>query len=902
MRKFTAAIMAFLFICFALSTSAQTINVNGRVVGSDNNPVPSASVLIKGKRTGTKTDNNGSFTISANQGDILVISAVGHNTQQIRVTGSTVNVSLPNVQGSLEEVVVTAMDIKRNPRELGYSVQQVKGTDIQETQRENFVNALEGRVSGLTVTPTSGAAGGSTSIVLRGFNSISGSNQPLFIIDGIIADNSTLNTNSYSGAGTGLASDGANRNSDVQNRIADINPNDIESITVLKGPEATVLYGSQASNGAIVITTKKAKATAGKVLVTYDNNFRGQKITRFADVNNDFGPGTNGVPPAPPTIGQFTSYGPVWADGTTLYDNLHHFYRTGFSQTHNLGLEFGKENVAFRVSGQYFKNDGVIPFNTYTKYSFKIANTTKIGKHITITPSINYISSDNIKPTKGLNGYIQTLYLWPANSDIRNYQDDYNGKTKLYSSNFNADYDNPIWSAKNNKSGDILRRWIGTLGIDINPFPWLSLAGRFGYDYYKQDGFVFTHPESFFLSIGTGGTLDNYYHTYKGYNHTITATLKKTLNDWSGRLLTGTMWQDLETDAWGVYGSKLKDSTSTDSSNTLETTRSRLLRNYFGLPNVSILRELALFGEAFIGYKNMAFLSFTYRWESASPLPAANRNYHYPGASLSLIMSDIFPKIKGNVVNYWKLRGSLANTARLNDPYSNQQYFTTNNSSSVVFPSYTYGFTRANPDLKPERQKTFEVGTEFRTKNNTISFEAAYYNTHVINSIAQRYRASYATGFILNTANVGSVRNQGIEATVNINPFKSKTFSWEVQFNFNHMWSKVLELPESIGQFNDFYNSDTYITNVRSGLVRGHSTGTITGNQYLRNNAGQILVDPVSGLPLNNGGVNFVIGDRTPHFTLGTLNTFRYKNITLSFLWDLKVGGDIYNGTDKFLT
>ena len=465
-------------------------------------------------------------------------------------------------------------------------------------------------------------------------------------------------------------------------------------------------------------------------------------------------------------------------------------------------------------------------------------------------------------------------------------------------------------------------RYIATLGIDINPFSWLSLAGRFGYDTYKSSGYLLTNPQSFVLTAASGGTLDNYYRTYKGYNHTITATAKKEIGGFTTRILGGTMWQDFETEQFGILGSHLVDSTSYtvspgavykngvlvpntfnpwDSGITLASSRTRLLRNAFGLPNLLILRELAFFGEASIGYKNVAFLTYSHRFESASPIPAQNRNYHYPGAGLSLIVSDIFPGIKkGNILNYAKLRGSLANTARLNDPYSNQAVFVNNQNSSVI-PGFTYGFTNANPDLKPERQNTYEVGTELRLLNNAISMEMAYYNTLCLDQIAQGYRASYATGYILNTTNSSSIRNQGIELTLNVTPVKKKDFNWTVNFNFNHMWSKVLTLPESIGILNDFYNSDTYISNVRGGLIRGHSTGTITGSIYQRNNAGQILIDGTTGRPLVKGG-NSLIADRTPDFTLGTVNTLRYKNWSLSFLWDLKVGGDIYNGTDQVLT
>jgi TonB-linked outer membrane protein, SusC/RagA family len=929
MRKFLCfiAVMAMSFLTF--SVFGQTRPISGKVTSAeDNKPLPGVTVVVKGTNRSTSTDANGDFTINARTGEVLQFTSIGRTTGELTVkNNNSVSVQLTSRENVLNEVVV-AMDLKRNPRELGYSVQTVKGAEIQQSQRENFLNSLQGRVAGLSITPTSGIAGSSSSIVLRGFNTLSGNNQPLFIVDGIIIDNQTFNSNSQSGSGIGLASDGNNRNNDNTNRIADLNPNDIESVTVLKGPEATALYGSQASSGAIVITTKKARGTNGRVLLNYDDAFRVQWVNRFADVNNEYGPGSSNNIPTVPTAtqtGVFTSFGPKWAPGTTLYDNLHHFYQTGFSQTHDLAADYGFKNVSFRASGQLFDDKGVVPFNTYKKYNVKLSNTTKIGQYITVTPSIAYIYSENLRPLKGsqgTGGFITDLYSWPANFDIRNYQDANGNKLFTFNqTNRNADYDNPLWSAKNNTQGDKLRRLIGTMGIDINPFSWLALSGRFGYDYYKDDGYVFSSPESFVLTSAQGGSLDNYYRTYKGYNHTITATAKKTFKDFSTRLLVGTMWQDLETEQFGVYGTGLIDSVSNkglgnmykggaivtsfnpyDSSITSAITRKRLLRNYNGLPNLNIFRELAYFAEASVGYKNYLFLTYSHRFEKASPIPVEHNNYHYPGASVSLILSDMIPSIKGSLLNYAKLRGSLAQTARLNDPYSNQAFFVNNNSSTVLPVTYSYGFTNANPGLIPETQKTYEIGTELRILNNKINLEAAYYNTLCTNQIAQGYRASYATGFILNTENAASLRNQGVEITLNLNPVRHLDFDWNINFNFNHMWSKVLTLPASIDTYKDFYNSDTYISNVRAGLVRGYSTGTLTGSTYQRNNAGQILIDPNTGIPLTNANTNSVIADRTPQFTLGTLNSFRYKNWNLSFLWDLKIGGDIYNGTDQLLT
>ncbi|MBK7306163.1 MAG: TonB-dependent receptor plug domain-containing protein [Chitinophagaceae bacterium] len=446
MRKFTNRLIAFLFFLVPLFAQAQA-PVTGRVLDEKGQPVVGATVLVKGAKSGTKTDANGNFTITAKTGDVLVISSVNFGSQQTKVKdGGNVTVNMIAKDGTMDEVVVTAMDIKKAPRELGYSVQTVKGAEVAETQRENFINALQGRVAGLSVTPTTGTAGASSGIILRGFNTLSGTNQPLFIIDGIIVDNTTFNSNSQGGSGVGLASDGANRNIDNTNRIADLNPNDIESYTILKGPEATALYGSQASSGAIVITTKRAKLTGKKIAVTYDNNFRMQKLTRFAKVNNEYGPGASNGNPDP--VGRFTSFGPKWPAGTQLYDNVNNFYETGFSQTHNLGLEFGIKNVSFRASGQYLNNSGVVPNNFYKKYSGRISNTTKIGKYITITPSVAYSYADNKKPTKGSSSYLMSLYQWPANNNIQKYQDDYGGKITLFNANPNADFDNPVWSTK----------------------------------------------------------------------------------------------------------------------------------------------------------------------------------------------------------------------------------------------------------------------------------------------------------------------------------------------------------------------------------------------------------------------------------------------------------------------
>ncbi len=873
------------------SLLAQEKTVTGTVIGDNKRPLNDVTVTVKGTRTATKTDPNGTFSIKANNNQVLVFTSIGYQRTDIAVgTKTNISVELKVAQQQLEEVVVTAMDIKRNPKELGYSVQTVKGDEIQETQRENFVNSLQGRVAGLTVNQTGGAAGSSSQIVLRGFNSLSLDNTPLFVIDGVIADNSSLNETSNGGTALGLASDRPNRGNDYSNRIADINPNDIESVTVLKGPEATALYGSQASSGAIIITTKKAKAN-GKLLIGYDNSFRTQTLTRLPETISTYSTGTNGV-----DADVFAAFGPLYS-GEKLYDNLHNFFKTGTSQTHNLSVEYGKKNATYRLTGSIFDQDAAIPTNTFKKYNFRFSNTTKIGKYIDISPSISYINSVNDKPLRGASGYLLNLLVWPANDDIRDWQGANGLKKTLFSSNPNSDLDNPFYNVYKNRSSDKTDRFLATFGINIKPTKWLDIAGRFGYDTYQTDGYTRYDSMSYYLTRAQKGQQDNYYRSYYGYNHTITATAKKTFGDFTTRLMVGNMWQDYEFQQWAVVGTNLKDANRSDSNNTDPLTRLRLSNATLnGLPNYSIKRSNAYFGEFSIGWKSSIFLTYSHRFEESSIFPKQSRKYNYPAASLSVVVTDLVPSLKGKLLSFWKLRGSLANTARSSQSYANQSIF------NPIFSSgggFAYGFTNNNPLLEPENQETFELGTELRFNNNRISIDASYYNTKNQNLIVEQFRASYGTGYVLNTLNVGANQNQGVEIALNLDLVRSKKFSWNSRINFNKMWNKVTELPANVPEF---YQSDTWLyANARGGLVLGGATTTITAYGYKRNNAGVLLISPTTGLPVLDNNFR-VRGDRNPDFTIGFSNNFKYKNLSLSFLWDLKMGGDIFNATDRYLT
>lgn len=927
MRKVLQLFLALSLTLLLLpqTMQAQERTITGTIVAEDSkSPLAGVTVRVKGTRKITQTDANGKFTIKVAPGEVLQVTYVGYTTMDVKPgDGDSVGISMKTADNMMGEVVVTAMDIKRSPRSLGYSTQSVKGDEIQETQRENFLNGLQGRVAGLTLDQTSGVAGSSSSVVLRGFNSLSLSNQPLYVVDGVILDNSSLNETSSGGATNGLASDRPNRVSDYQNRIADINPNDIESVTVLKGPEATALYGSQASSGAIIITTRKAKTN--KLAVQYDNSFRIQDVNRFPEILTKYSGGLNGVP-----SNSFLRFGPEYPAGTQFYDNVENFFRTGFAQTHNLGMDFGVGESKFRVSGSYFDQAGVVPNNDFKRYNFRISNTTKFFKgKMDITPSFAWIKTENNKVLRSSGGYLLSLLIWPATNDIRKYENDLSGdKLDLFDgTSTNGEYDNPLWNVNNNFGRDETDRKTYTLGVNINPWKFLTVSGRFGYDTYDQDGFLFFHPQSFYVTASSGGTLDNYWRKYTGYNHTITATAKKDLGkNFSVRVMGGTMWQDYKTEMFAVYGTNIVDSVGgilnstgngkmykngsivsdkdlaqlmgnyMDSNVTRASTRLRLNRNKFGEYNYVSLRQLAYFGEVALSFKNYMFLNYTHRFEEASTLPKQNRRYNYPGASLSIIVSDLLPVLKkGSILNYWKIRTSRATTARLNSPYSTQSVFVDNLASGG---GYSYGFFNNNANLEPERQNTYELGTEFRMFNSRLSVDFTYYNTLNKGQIIENFRLSYGTGFVLNTQNAGSTRNKGIEIVLDYNVMKHKNFTWDMRFNFNRMRNKVVGLPKSVSEY---YIADTWLYTARGGLKLGGPTTSITGSTYSRNAAGQILINPANGFPITNATFS-VIGDRNPDFTTGWNNTFRYKNWRLNMLWDLKVGGDVFNGTNRFMT
>ena len=859
---------------------SQDKTVSGTVKDSFGAVLPGASVAVKGTSRGTTTNTEGKYSIAASTGDVLVFSYIGMLNEEIPVKNSSViNLKMKDDLKDLDEVVVTAYGMGKSSRKLGYATQTISGDDIVETQRENLFNSLTGRVAGATVNATSGAPGASSSIVLRGFNSLSGNNSPLIVIDGLAINNSTLSTGV-------LTNDNSNRSNDYSNRASDINPNDIESITVLKGPEATALYGIDAGSGAIIITTKKG--TAGKSRITYDNSFRLDQTYLFPEVQKIYGPGTFGANNKTTLLG----FGQKLPENTPIYDNIRNFFQDAFTQKHNITLDGGKKQLTYRLSGSATNQTGTIPNTGYDRYNARGTMSYKTkDKKLDISHTLAYTYSYNQKALRGASGFLQGLIYWPITDDATNYLKDDGTRRRFLESDNIPEIDNPYWTVFKNQSSDKTDRINYNLSASYKVLPWLNLIARGSYDGYKQSGNTFYNPLSnAFFTVG--GQLEEYTADYTGYSGVFIASAEKKFNKIETGFKLGFANDDFRTETFSKRGQRLVQQVVGDQPYINDfrtiTAATYLDSRSLGRDTLTLRRLQGVFGEYTFTYNNWLNLTVTGRNDWTSTLPAQSRSFFYPAFSTSIIFTDLLPK--SSILTFGKIRGSAAQTAKDISPYGSQSVYAKQLTSGL---GYGFGFTNNNPLIVPERQKTFEVGTELQFFNKRASIDATYYNTKNVGQIVRLVRLSYGTGFVLSTLNVADTRNQGVELMLKGQPIKTKNFVWNVDVNFSKTSNEVLNLPSNIPEY---YNSDTFVSAFRNGLIPGGTTTTITGQDYLRNSKGQIIVDPGTGYAIVNP--NYVkIGDRNPDFNIGLGNSFRHKNFSFSFLLDIRKGGDIMNGT-----
>jgi len=872
----------------ALAAAQGTGIIRGRVTDAATGaPLSSVVVRVEGTTVGAQTGADGTYAIVGVPAGSQTVSIrrLGYAPQRAAVTvpdaGSAAqDFALGKVATTLNEVVVTALGQTTQQRSLGTAQQSVKGAAIAETQRENFVNALQGRVAGVEVTSSSGVPGASSSITIRGVSSISGSNQPLFIIDGLPMDNKTQHTSVLASSFGGSTYSFENRGVDFTNRAADLNPEDIESLVVLKGPEAAVLYGIDAANGAIVITTKRGKAGVGGL--DYNNSFRFESVGDRPKIQRVYGPSAVGST-------TFLYWGAPYPAGTQFYDNIDGFFQTAKTQKHNLAFSgaAADNKVNYRLATSVTKQGGVVPNDKYDRINLTGASQAQVNDWLNVDLSMGYTYADNHQSFKGLGGPLIGLLVWPQTDQANEYLTPLGTRRRLTTLGQGLEVDNPYFNVNKNFNSSKNNRIIANLGLTFTPFSWGNLKTNIGTDTYTNQTEILRHPESTF-GFSNNGIIDV-------ANDMTRSSNIQTLFNVNSRAITRSI------SIGGLIGNAINDYKSTVDASV---GRDFLEPNFVSVNNtnartsatrISQRRLVGLFGRVSLDYKKYLYLNIDGRNDWTSTIPVERNSFFYPGVSTSFVFSDAFPRL-GNFMT-GKLRAAYAEVGKDARPYS---YRPALEFKTTAYGGYGYGFWGPNYELAPEFARSYEFGTELTFMDNRLGIDGTIYRKQTKDQIVNDIRGSYATGFILFNLNGAVTRNEGVELTLRGTPVLRDNLSWDVLVNYDRSRGRVLELPNALPEA---YNSDTWLFgNVRNGTAPGLSTRSLTGWFYLRNQAGDLLISPTTGLPLRASTFIDRGYDRNPDYTVGLSNTLRYKRATLSALIDIRRGGDVFNATEHFLT
>ena len=791
----------------------------------------------------------------------------------------------------IEGVVVTALGIKREKKALGYSVAQVGGGDIQKSGEPNVIQGLAGKVAGVQVTGTAGTPGASSRIVIRGQKSILLSSQPLIVLDGQIIDNS-YNNNAGSGTNIGGVDD--------SNRAVDINPDDIESVTVLKGGAAAALYGEGARNGVIIYVSKKGKKRNG-IGVDFSTSVGYDMLSNMIDLQKTYAAGTNGttyIPPAqygsdgfPITSGTNQSWGPLISSvpGLQAYDNVKNFYQTGVTNNYNLALSGGNENGNFRASFGHLDQTGIVPNTSLKKTSFNVTTEYKFTDKLKAGADLLYSNTTGVRAQKGSNtaGIMLSLLRMPSSYDIRDYQ-----TSQGYNKNYFAAYDNPFYTVYNNPYTDQTNRVIFNGHINYNYSKWFNAMVRAGVDTYT------THAQQNYSFSSNGNS------TADGSGQVLIDTFTKSLYNFD-LVFNGLV--DI-TDSINLNYSVGGQITSTFYNDQYSVGSTMLEPNQYNLSNFSTFTaqnadskqiRRGVFGSLELGFYDQFYLTATGRNDWNSALPTANNSYFYP----SVAGSWVFNKTLGlpSWVNLGKIRGAYAITYASPLPYNIitpylTPYFYDSFGPQLYSPyngvgAYGLSTILRNPDLKPEKNKEFEVGLELEMFNRLHLNASAYKSTNYDLLITLPIAPS--SGYSSYYTNGPTVENKGIEVSLGYDILKNENFDW----NFMATWAlnrnKVVDLNGVAD--NTPEGSDYFSGNLTPTIALGQPLGVFYGSAYERDSAGNLIIAS-NGLPILSAE-NRIIGNPNPDWTGGFRNNFRYKNVSLSFLLDFRKGGDIWNGT-----
>ncbi len=860
--------MAIAIFCF-LRVHAQTETITGKVTDATGNAIPGISVKVKGTSTGASTNAAGSFSIKAANSATLVFSGIGYQTKELVYNGQkNLSISLIEDQQNLSEIVVTALGVKRDKRNLTYSSQEVKGEQLTQTKEPNLVNALAGKVSGVQITSSSGTPGSSSRIVIRGANSLYGNNEALMVIDGIPVNNDETG-NLNSGPGT--------------NRIADLDPNIIESINVLKGGAATALYGSDGAKGVIIITTK-AGASNKKPTLSFSSSFSFEKPL-IPEIQNKYSLGSNGVYFDGVSQKTSTSWGArmdtlkINGQPAQVYDQSDLFFKTGKTYTNTIGLTGGGAYSSYFLSFTNLTQDGTVPATSFDRNTVFGKFSTQVIKDLNITFSLNYANTKNNRQPEGyaLESPVWTVFSAPVSYDLQPSTNP-DGTQRL----FRFSRNNPYWVLDNIKNTSIVNRFLPTFNADYKILPWLTITERFGADVYVEQG---KYIESLGSVSNPNGRIVNNNTNFRQYNNDLMLNAGKTLGDFTidallGNNIISTYSQNAYANGLGIT---VPDFNNIGSASTVKFTESSYLT-----------RKIGFYLQSNIDYKKFIILSLTGRYDGTSVLAKDNSFYPYGSAATSFIFSNFFSEGLSHVMNFGKLRVSYSTVGNASiGPYSLLTPYESQTIRNIAFPyqgqsGFLISGTLSDPNLKNERINEFEVGLETGFFNSRLSLELTYFNKKTTNGIIPNVALAPSTGYNATSVNSASMRNKGIEILLNAKPIKTENFSWDLTFNYSRIRNKVLSIYKDLNQVG---NGFTFI-------FLNQPYGVIYGTRYARNASGQILTGD-DGLPFA-ADEQGIIGDINPDYMAGIVNNFKYKQFTFSFAFDMKKGGDIQNNVDGY--
>lgn len=886
-RKLLGIFIALIAWC---NLSAQ--NVSGVVTDvRDGFGLPGVSVLVPGTTVGTVTDMDGNYTLDVDGGKELQFSYIGYTTVTIAINGQAkIDVQLSEDTQKIDEVVVTALGIKREKKALGYSMQEVKGESLTQTRDANVANALAGKVAGLQIKQNGTGVGGSSRIVIRGNNSITGNNQPLVVVDGVPIDNFSGGTDDFYGNG----------NIDKGSGMSDISPDDIESMSVLKGPAAAALYGSRAGNGVVMITTKKGSKSKG-VGVNYNLNFTAENPMQTPTFQNTYGQGS---------AGQFNnnvygSWGPKMdgsmqdmALGKFAYaardnDLYKDFLQTGTSWTNSVDISKSSDDVTFRAGVTRLDNKGVVPNSAMDRTSINLRSTAKLAKWLSADVKVNYVNqhtNNRIKLATDPDNVFLNYLSMPRSvgfSDYSAYEANDWKRADGSAAGFVVDHktnaESPFWSAYRMTNSDKKDRFIGFAALDFTFTDWLSLKLRSGMDNYSiQYEWVRATGTPYWE---TNGSMQAKIEKFNEVNSDFLLTAK---GNWDKFGIVGTLGGNI------MYRTR---TTYTENSGEFIIPDFHAIANgktHGGELERQRKQINSIYATASLSWDDYLYLDLTARNDWSSTLPKDNDSYFYPSVGASWIFTQMINKMGGSTgfLTFGKVRASWAQVGNDTDPYMLRDYYKIGYDIKGGIFSANNEDWMANPNLKNETINSWELGLELKGFENRVGIDVAYYKKNAKDQIL-KIDVPSATGFKKKMINAGNIENKGVEIALNATPVMTASgFTWDTQINWSKNKNKVVSLTNDT---KEQILSDASVSFLKIVAHEGGSFGDIYGYAYERDANGNMIIGD-EGTPVRSEDM-VLLGNNQPDWMLGWSNTFTYKNFTLNFMLDMRKGGDVYMGS-----